>query len=189
MSTVIADGAFAPVESSAHREPIAAPVAPFELLQGILGLAALGLSAGLGSGDALTAARVLPTGLLVGGGAFALTGPALIVAHQFLGLRATPDALFHAMTRGFAATGRAALGLCPAMLLFSATSGLWAGVLAMFLAALFGLGLAFTVRRLYQAEGGPLSPLWPALLLSWNGLVGLVALRLAWDAAWFVAGK
>lgn len=189
MSTVTVDGAFAPVESSVTRDAIVAPVAPAELLQGILGLAALGLCAGLGSGDGITAARVVPTGLLVGGGAFALTGPALIVAHQYLGLRATPDALFHAMTRGFAATGRAALGLCPAMLLFSATSGLWAGVLGMFLAGLFGLGLAFTVRRLSQAEGGPFSVRWSTLLLAWNGLVSLVALRLAWDAAWFVAGN
>lgn len=189
MSTVIDDGAFAPVAPSVHRVASNAPVAPSELLQGIVGFAALGLAAGLGSGDAVTAARVLPTGLLVGGGAFALTGPALIVAHQYLGLRASPDALFHAMTRGFAATGRAALGLCPAMLLFSASSGLWAGILGMFLAGLFGLGLAFTVRRLSQAEGGPFSARWSALLLAWNGLVSLVALRLAWDAAWFVAGN
>jgi hypothetical protein len=176
-------------QPSVATAPIVQSVAPNELLQGFLGFAALGLCAGFGSGDVFTASRTVPTGLIVVGGALALTGPALIVAHQFLGLRATPDALFGALVRGFAATGRAAIGLCPAMLLFSSTSGLWALFLGLFLAGLFGLGLAFTLRRLADAEGGPISAKMATLLFVWNGLVGLVALRLAWDAAWFIAGN
>lgn len=167
--------------------PAAVLPAPSELLQGFLGFAALGICAGLGAGEVATAGRSLPAGLLVTGGALMLTAPALIVAHQFMGLRASPDALVGALARGFSVTGRAALGLCPAMLLFSATSDLWLVLFPLAIALAGALGLLYTLQRLIEAEGGPDLRLL-GLIAAWAGLVSLVALRLAWDVGQFITG-
>ncbi len=158
-----------------------------EFAQGFIGFVLLAACASLGAGDVSVATRTLPTGLLVGGGALALTGPTLIAMHQFLGLNATPDALAASLLRGFATTGRAALGLCPAMLLFAATSGLWAPVLLLLGGIAGGLGFQYTFRRLAEAEGRP-SAAFAMLITGWAGLVAMIALRLTIDAARFAVG-
>ena len=165
---------------------VAAPNA-IEFAQGFLGFALLAACAGLGAGDAEVAARTVPTGLLVGGGALALTGPTLIAMHQFLGLSATPDALAASLLRGFATTGRAALGLCPTMLLFAATSGLWAPVLLLLGGIAGGLGFRYTFHRLVEAEGKP-SAAFGMLIIGWAALVAMIGLRLTVDAAYFAVG-
>lgn len=165
----------------------AAGPSPTEFAQGFLGFVLLAACAGLGAGDAMVATRTAPTGLLVGGGALALTGPTLIAMHQFLGLSATPDALAASLLRGFATTGRAALGLCPAMLLFASTSGLWAPVLLLLGGIAGGLGFRYTFQRLVEAEGRP-SAAFGLLITGWAGLVAMIALRLTLDAARFAVG-
>lgn len=171
--------------------PPAAPVSIPRLLGAIGSFALLGLVAGLGSGDAPTAARALPAAWMVGGGALLLTGPALVVAHQFLRLEARPDRLVLVLADTFTRAGHVALGLVPAMLLFSATSSLWAVVFALFLAAIGVFGLAHAVRALMAVEeAGDLRrhATMGALTLGWSALVVLIAARLAWDVAGFVLG-
>ena len=170
-----------------HLPTAASGPTPAEFAQGFLGFVLLAACAGLGAGDAAIASRTIPTGLLVGGGALALTGPTLIAMHQFLGLNATPDALAASLLRGFATTGRAALGLCPAMLLFAATSGLWAPVLLLLGGITGALGFRYTFQRLVEAEGKP-SAAFGLLITGWGGLVALIALRLTVDAARFAVG-
>lgn len=162
-----------------------------EIAAAFAGFAVLGLCAGLGSGDVGTSVRAVPSGLLVGMGALVLTGPALVAAHQFLGLRGRPEALITALARGFVLSGKTALGLAPAMLFFSATSGLWAVVFTVLLLGIGGLGFAFTARRLLETEprGNALVDLRIlSLVASWVALCALIAARLAWDVAWFVLG-
>lgn len=176
---------------AADSPPIAAPTAT-ELLHAVGGLAALGLCAGLGSGDLATAARSVPAGLLAGGGALLLTGPALVVAHQFLGLGGRPEVLVAALGRGFVTAGRVALGLAPAMLFASATSGLWGYGLVVLLMGAAVLGFANGARRLVAAEGG--ASAWNTLAMhglvgTWIALTSLVGLRLGWDVARFVTGS
>ena len=97
---------------------------PMEMGRAALGFAALGLCASLGSESLDAASHTAPSGLIVQAGAMLLTGPALLVGHQFLGLEASVPSLVDAMARAFVRTGTVALGLVPAVLFFSATSGL-----------------------------------------------------------------
>lgn len=173
--------------------PQLAPLPPMarELVTGGVGLLALGACAGLGSGDAFVTLRAIPAALLVTGGALALTTPSLLVGHQFLRLRARPDALGAAIAVAFGHTGRVALGLAPTMLFFSATSGLWLPIWLLLLGAVSGFGLLDAVSRLTRAEPdeGPLPALrHGSLVLAWMGLSALIAARLAFDVFGFVLG-
>jgi hypothetical protein len=176
-----------PISDTPGSATTVAGPTPTEFLHGFVGFVVLAACAGLGAGDAMIATRTVPTGLLVGGGALALTGPTLIAMHQFLGLKATPDALAASLLKGFATTGRAALGLCPTMLLFAATSGLWAPVLLILGSIAGALGFRYTFQRLVEAEGEG-SVAFGLLITAWAGLVALIALRLTVDAARFAVG-
>lgn len=172
-----------------HVAPL--PPAARELVTGGLGLLALGACAGLGSGDVYVTLRAIPAALLVTGGALALTTPSLLVGHQFLALRARPDALAAAIAVAFGHTGRIALGLAPTMLFFSATSGLWFGIWLTLLGAVSAFGLLDAVSRLIVAEpdADPLPVMrHGGLVLVWMGLSALIAARLAWDVFGFVLG-
>src|SRR5688572_24939495 len=92
-------------EAPSPAAPSGVAPTPGELLSAVLGFALLGLAAGLGSGDTGESVRAIPSGLLAGGGALVLTGPALVVAHQFLGLGGRPEALVAALGRGFTTAG------------------------------------------------------------------------------------
>jgi hypothetical protein len=161
-----------------------------EVLTAGAGLAALGACAGLGAGAFDVALRAVPAGLVVAAGAVILTGPALVVAHQYRGMAAPPEALVGALSRGFTACGRVALGLSPALLFFSATSGLWAACYCLFMAAAGSAGGVVAARELLRAEAASgQGPGIAGLTLSWSALAALIALRIGWGMAGFVAGQ
>ncbi|TNE88784.1 MAG: hypothetical protein EP330_13415 [Deltaproteobacteria bacterium] len=157
--------------------------------------ALLGAACGVGAGEIGMAARTVPSGLVVGTGALVMTAPALVVMHQYLGLAADPDQLVHTLSRGFVRAGRLAVGFAPLGLFFSTTTNLWALFLAL---ALGGIGITILGRlvwelRLVEVEHPAPSPTSRGLTMSlltagWAGLATLIALRLAWDVAGFVAG-
>ncbi len=157
------------------------------------GLSLLGLCVGLGSGDMGMALRSAPTVVLTGLGALVLTGPALLIAHQFLGYRAPPDALIGALVRGFVACGRLALGLSPFVLFFSVTSRVWLGAGAAALVVVAGVGFVATGGWLREAEASsrqddsfkrPIG----GLVWGWSMLTALIAARLGWEMLAFVVG-
>lgn len=167
------------------------PAPPFSrVLTGLAGLALLGAAAGLGSGSAAIAARSVPSALIVGAGALALTSPALLVVHQVLALRAPPHALVAALARALVRLGALALGLTPFVLFFAATSGLAFAVFPLAFAAAAALSAAGAVRELVGAEVGAANPAaavpMTALSLGWVGLTALVGLRLAVGVVQFV---
>lgn len=168
---------------------------PAELGTAMTGFLALGLCAGLGSGDVAVAVRAIPSGLLVAAGTALLTGPALLVVHPFLGLEARTDVLIRAMMRGFCVAGTTALGLAPVMLFFAATSAWWFLMYpALFLlSSVLALGTAG--RGLVEAEVGGRALQWDdrvprtkvvGLVLVWLALAALIGLRLCGQAGWFV---
>ena len=183
------------VERPAAEGPSAGSVgvelpAPAVLGRAVLGFGALGLMAALGSADLGGAARVLPTALVVDLGALVLTGPALLVGHQYLGLEAPVPKLAAVLAQVFCRAGTIALGLAPALLFFAATSGLAPGLHLLFLAgiATFALADVWTglrdversvtvadetdrARRLRDAR-------MQLLVLGWVVLTSLVGLRL-----------
>jgi hypothetical protein len=173
--------------------PAAALTAPTALAREVAlafaGYAALGLCAGLGSGEAHVALRATPSILVGGVAALLLSTPALVVVHQFLRLDARPDALVGVVARAFASGGRVALGVVPVMLFASATTSV-AGVVLAFL--LTGIGAVVAVHLLLElvAVEPATDPLAAArvrlLALGWTALTGLVALRVAWDVVTFV---
>lgn len=168
-----------------------APPTGTQLLVAAGGFFALGLAASLGSGSAATITHNLPGTLFTSIGALVLTGPALLVAHQFLRLEASPVALATALGRGFHVSGRLALGLAAPMLFFSATSTIWTTLLTLALFAIGAMGLHATLTWLVNVEtraGADLAKQTHMYLLSlaWCALTGLTALRIAVDALLFV---
>lgn len=175
----------------------AAPPAPAvegpqwsEILKAAGGFLALGACAGLGSGDAATALRTVPSSLAVGVGALVLTGPALVVGHQYLRLRARPADLVAVLSRGFVRAGRLSLGLAAPMLFFAATTALWGPMFVLMVGGVGAIGFGWTARWLRETESvaGGFRPSMELLVAAWSGLTVLVALRLAWDMARLVAG-
>jgi len=153
------------------------------------GFALLGLAGGLGSGVVELALRSLPAGLLVAVGTGVLTTPALLVAHQLGRFKAAPDVVLGALSGAFVQTGRLALALVPVVAFFAATSGLWSVVFALFALLLGAVASSSAARRLYATEPPATSsdvPRFAMLVLGWQVLSLLVALRLAVAAVGFV---
>ncbi len=178
-----------PSSRAAEPTPFPSPRLP-EVLQAMGGFALLGLAGGLGSGVVELALRAAPAGLLVPLGTGLLTAPALLVAHQLFRFRATPEVLVGALSGALVQTGRVALALVPVAGFFAATSGLWSvlfGALAVLLGA---VAVSSTARRLHAAEPGEFAadgiPRFHLLVLGWQVLAGLVALRLGVSAVQFV---
>lgn len=162
------------------------PPAGSDLLVAAGGFFLLGLAASLGSGSVETTAHNLPATLFTSVGSLVLTGPALLVVHQFLRLDAPPQALAAALGRGFAVSGRLALGLSAPMLFFSATSGIWTLLLSASLVLIAAMGLSATVSFLVRAEeqaGASFAKRSHMFLLAlaWCALTALTALRIAVD--------
>lgn len=150
---------------------------------GIGGLLALGTSAAFGAHGAVV--HAVPNGLWVGGGALLLTAPALLVAHQFMGLSAAPERVMGALAETVARGGMLALGLVPFQLFFSATTLRGPVLFTLLLAGIGAAGLVSAGRQLMDAEraaGTSGLELAPARLLvtGWSTLTVLVGLRLAW---------
>lgn len=155
--------------------------------QAVMGFVALGATVALGSPDVATAAGHAPTALLVDAGSLLLTGPALMVGHQFLGLDAPVADLASDLSWAFVRSGGVALGLSPFVLFFAATSGLAPGLLAFALPVIGGLGLAHAAVGMCSSErrsGSEATQLkrmlkMRGLLAGWAVLTVLVGLRLA----------
>lgn len=170
----------------------AAGYSPATLTRGLLGYAllpAVGVAAlGVPTGDLPAVAHAVALGAAVPAGALLLSVPALLVGHQVLDLRSSPSAVVGALGRVFLRVGEVALGLCPALALFTLTTGT---APTLMLAALAALGVVFLVlatRALNREEARIGAELLPALkmrglALAWAGLVGLVGMRLLWDLA------
>ena len=162
-----------------------ADVPPVPKVLGALGgFGVLGLCAALGTDAPADAARAISTSLLVDAGALVLTAPALLVLHQYLGLNARPADLVAALARAFVGAGGIALGLAPAMLLFSATSGLALGVFVLLLLLVGGAGLRVAWRDLVAAEADGLTVdgvKMRGLVLAWAVLATAIAARIGWD--------
>jgi len=152
----------------------------------VIGFALIGLVTALGSSGLEGATRVLPAALVVDLGALVLTGPALLVGHQYLGLEAEVTELVGVLSWVFCRAGTVALGLCPALLFFSATSGLAPSLLVLSLVGITGMALLDGYSGLLSAEraaGSEDSQRMRAvkmqgLVLFWMGLTALVGLRL-----------
>lgn len=184
--SAVATEAVSPVPDAPSLTHLAIALAQFALL---------GAAAGIGSGDFGTAARTVPSGLVVGTGALIMTAPALVVMHQFLGLAADPDALVHTLSRGMVRGGRLAFGFAPMALFFATTTNLWAAFLALVLASMGATVLLQLMAELQRVEVNHPAPnpghrgfTMSALTVGWAGLAVLIALRLAWDVVGFVAG-
>lgn len=152
----------------------------------VFGLAALGLAAGLGSGSLEVALRAAPAAAAAPLGGFVLTGPALLVAHQYLQLQAQPGRLLDALAEGFSRAGVVAMGLTPVMLFFSATTQRWAEGFMVAAALALCIGLMGSREALWAAEldEAPAPSPHAALLASaWAVTTALVTLRLTWDLA------
>lgn len=148
-----------------------------------VGFLALGACAGLGSGALQTALQGGPSVLFVGVGTLLLTGPALVVVHQYLGLEARPIDVLGTLVTGFVAGGGLALGLAPVMLFFSATTALWGPVLVLSglgcaATALTRTGLAlYAIERSSAESVGRLGP--AGLVFGWALLSASIGARLA----------
>ncbi len=180
-AAVMAEAVLLPPVVAARREPAAALPGGRALLGAAAGWACAGLASGLGAPAPDMAARAVPAGLVVVIGAMALTGPALVVGHQYLGLAARPVDLAAGLADGFVRSGRTALGFAPALAFFALTTSLWLpmAVLAGGTAALVALGWAVSGLRRAEAPSLRLD----GLALGWSLLASLVALRLAIDTA------
>lgn len=161
-----------------HAALIDAP-SPVGVVRALAGFTLAGLVSG-----PLGGTTTLLAGLLAPSGALLLTVPALLVVHQYLGLRAPPRALVHVIARAFCRSGDLALALAPTLLLFATTSELGPVLFAL---TLFGNGaftLLGTVLDLHAAEGRHNEQLAQRaqmffLAVSWAGLAALIALRIS----------
>lgn len=155
-----------------------------ELVHGMGGLLALGAAGVVGAHG--LAPSALPGVLWTSAGAVVLTGPALLVVHQFLGLQAAPDRVVGALAWALARAGHLALGLVPFQVFFSVTTARGPGLLALLLAGLGSVGLVAAMRGVVDAEratGATGRSLMNAhaLAVGWAGLTLLVGLRLGWE--------
>ena len=145
-----------------------------------VGFLGLGAAAGLGSGVLSTAVQGGPQVLFVGMGTLLLTGPALVVVHQTLELRARPLDVLGTLVTGFVAGGALALGLSPFVLFFSATTNLWLPVLLVSGVGCGALALtrtAYALLAIEQTEQRSKAAL--GLVVGWGFLTASIGARLA----------
>jgi hypothetical protein len=181
-----------PQPTSSTAPPIAS-VHPRDLGLALLGLLALGTAAAFGGLSLRFGLRLIPSVVLVEVSALALTAPALIAVHQFLGLEARPEALAAALGRALIHAGRVAGGLAVVVLFFAATTPLAAGMLGFSLAAVGVFTCATACVELGNAERQALAgrnpaPVFSLLLIGWVGLGWLIAVRVGVDVAGWVLG-
>jgi len=155
-----------------------------EVTTGLAGLLALGAAGAVGA-HGLTL-HAFPGALWTSAGALVLTGPALLVVHQFLGLQAAPDRVIGSLAHALAKGGIFALGLVPFQLFFSVTTTRGPGFLALLLCGIAGSGLLAATRGLVDAElhagATPMQRLHVrGLAAGWALLTLLVGLRLGWE--------
>lgn len=147
------------------------------------GLLALGGCAALGMGELDLALRTLPSAAFITLGAAVLTSPALLVAHQVMGMAAPPEELVSSLMRALARMGQVSAGLSPFVLYFSVTSGLSPALFTLAFLAGGALTAGTAMQELTMAEkrhGGSAAAAVPMAGVStaWIGLTALIALRL-----------
>ena len=150
-----------------------------------LGYVALALAGAVGGIGAPFDEQAVPTTHLWSGmGALVLTVPALLVAHQFLGLQARPEQALTGMTTAFLKGGDLALGLTPFLLFFSATTSRGPAMLGILVACIGAAGLWIAGRAVVDAERATQSPLGllaraQALAMVWASLAMAIVIRVA----------
>lgn len=177
------------------RPTSALPLPSRALLGSLLGLLGLGAAAMLGMLELGAPLRLVPSVLFVELGALALTTPALLAIHQFLGLHADVEALVGALAHALVRGGQVAAGLVVVVLAFAVTTEL---ALVALLAALLAVGVFTNVvanRELARVEqlarghaDGELEPRFTLLLLGWTLLGWAIALRLVLHVGRWVLG-
>lgn len=173
---------FVPIPDARAPEPL-----PSHAVFGALaGLTGLGAAAALGMLDSDAPLRLVPSVLLVDLGALALTTPALLAIHQFLGLHANVEDLVAALARALVRGGQVAGGLVVVVLAFAVTTDL---AIVALLGALLAVGVFTNVvgcRELARVESlargdrsGILEPRFALTLVGWTILSWAIALRIA----------
>lgn len=165
--------------SAPDTDSVIAPT-PVEIVRALAGF---GVSAIVAARTVETIPTGVGLGLLSPIGALLLTGPALLVVHQFLGLRAAPREIVALVARAFARSGDLSLALAPALLLFSATSGQAPLVFLLFLlgnGAFTLLGAVLDLSGLEERANPSLVARGQMFFLAvgWAVLAGLIALRI-----------
>jgi hypothetical protein len=153
------------------------------VLVGMAGVLALGTAAAIGGHGVFP--HVAPSGLWIGAGSLVLTAPALLVAHQFMGLDAAPEEVVAVLGETVARGGRLALGLVPFQAFFSASTERGPGLFALALAGIGAMALVFAGRHVMDAERRVTADLVQrarahSLVMGWGMLTVLVGMRLAW---------
>lgn len=173
--------AVAPEPAESTPKPAApaaspAPVRLAEVAAALVGLLAFGATTVIGTGGA-GAAHTTPA-LAVGAvGALVLTGPAIVVGHQYLRVATPAATVVEQLARGLVSGGRLAWGVVPAALFFAATApGSWPVVLG-------GLGAGVGAALLGTAVVGlsrlaPNHAPWHTAVLTWAAVCAVIALRL-----------
>lgn len=174
-------------------EPPSLPLRPVALVGSIAGLIGLGAAAGLGAFDLGVGLRLIPSVLLVELGSLALTTPALLALHQFLGLDASVEDLASALARALIRGGQVAAGLAITVLGFAVTTDL---AIPALVGALLAVGVFTTVvgcvelsaveRRAKQRSSSLDDPRFSLLLLGWAILSWAIALRIGVHVAQWV---
>jgi hypothetical protein len=128
----------------------------------------------------------MPGVLWTSAGAMVLTGPALLVVHQFLGLQAAPERVVGSLAWALTRAGQLAAGLVPFQIFFSLTTARGPGLLALLLCGMGAMGLRAATRHLLDAErdagASDLQQINARLLFAgWAALTLLVGLRLGWE--------
>lgn len=165
-----------PMDAAAAPSPF--HLSPWALVRSVGGFGALGLAAAVaGQPEALASA---PAGLETAAGVLLLTGPALVVGHQYLNLKASPAALLGALADAFTRAGAVALGAAPAVLWLGVTSDMGPLVGLATLLGVGAFGILRAIGNLFDAEhagGGSTAGIF-SIVFGWAGLAALVALRL-----------
>jgi hypothetical protein len=173
------------------------PLKPSSLLGALAGLLGLGIAASLGALDTIAGLRLIPSVLLVELGSMALTTPALLALHQFLGLHASVEDLAGALARALVRGGQIAAGLAVVVISFALTTDL---AIPALVCALLIIGVFTTVvacveltrveqRAMVMLHGhGMEEPRFTLLLIGWSILSWAIALRIGAHVAGWVMG-
>ncbi len=162
----------------------AAPLDVQHVAGAVGGFLALAAAGALGATDTSEALRLLPSAAVAATVPLVFTTPALLVVHQAMGLHGSPHDLLGAILDALVGCGRLALGLAPAVLFFSATSGLGQPLYVLASVALLAVGLTQAARGLKAADAAgtdhddaELRSRRALLVSGWFVLTGLITLR------------
>ena len=134
-------------ETQAH--PAHPPAIVRRLRFALLGYLSFGLSGALGMPSLAFGLRSIPAVFAIALGTAVLTSPSLIVAHQLMGLSASPRDLAEQIAAAVLRLGELALGFSPMLLTYALSSD---GAPFLQAALLSGLGLLVLVEAVSQIQ-------------------------------------